>query len=167
MHYESLTRFFSAATESFEMLEAFFIGRAFAETVNERLGQLAGDTLAQIGRLQTEIPQSIRYTIVPDTRLVVHKTLSIVADVISTSFDLCSDFQEEVLARARREMNAAAGINDDSSLASTSKSGTSRTRSLTPTAPDLGEAVDNLRAEVASARALIRQIQQQKNGNLN
>lgn len=33
----------------------------------------------------------------------------------------------------------------------------------TPLAPDLGEAVDNLRAEVASTRAIIQQIKQQPN----
>lgn len=42
------------------MLEAFFIGRALAETVNERLGNLAGDALAEFGKLEAEFRRTLR-----------------------------------------------------------------------------------------------------------
>lgn len=42
------------------MLEAFFIGRALAEVVNERLGAALGDALAEFGKWDAETRQSIR-----------------------------------------------------------------------------------------------------------
>ena len=53
--------FLLAATESLGMLEAFFIGRALAETVNERLGSVVGDVVAQIGKLDAELRRSLQY----------------------------------------------------------------------------------------------------------
>jgi hypothetical protein len=47
--------------ESLGMLEAFFIGRALAETVNERLGSVVGDVVAEIGKLEAELRRSIQY----------------------------------------------------------------------------------------------------------
>lgn len=43
------------------MLEAFFIGRALAETVNERLGAALGDALAEFGKWDAETRQAIRW----------------------------------------------------------------------------------------------------------
>jgi len=43
------------------MLEAFFIGRALAETVNERLGSVVGDAVAEIGKLDAELRRSVQY----------------------------------------------------------------------------------------------------------
>lgn len=43
------------------MLKAFFIGRALAETINERLGNVVGDTLAEIGKLEAEFRKSVRW----------------------------------------------------------------------------------------------------------
>jgi hypothetical protein len=51
---------FLAATESLGMLEAFFIGRALAETVNERLGSVVGDVVAEVGKLEAELRRSIQ-----------------------------------------------------------------------------------------------------------
>ncbi len=42
------------------MLEAFFIGRALAETLNERLGSAVGDALADFGKFDAETRQRIR-----------------------------------------------------------------------------------------------------------
>ena len=42
------------------MLEAFFLGRALAETVNERLGNVAGDVLAEVGKVEAEFRRSVR-----------------------------------------------------------------------------------------------------------
>ncbi|KAH9541118.1 hypothetical protein CY35_14G043800 [Sphagnum magellanicum] len=57
--------------ESKQVLDAFFLGKAFAETVNERVGTVIGEILSDIGRRQAEQQKHIR------------------------------DFQEEVQQRAR------------------------------------------------------------------
>lgn len=66
----------------------------------------------------------------------------------------CRDFQDEVMARAQREMTAAAG---DSGMGGGSSSGS---RGALAGPADLGESIDNLRAEVASARVLVQQVKQ-------
>lgn len=53
-------------------------------------------------------------------------------------------------------MAAAAGASD-----SPGSQGGSGKRAALAAPPDLGEAVDNLRAEVASARAVVQQLKQQ------
>jgi len=55
---------FPAAAESFNMLEAFFIGRALAETINERLGNIVGDALAEVGKVEAEFRRSTRCVII-------------------------------------------------------------------------------------------------------
>lgn len=50
----------AAAQESKNILEGFFIGRALAETVNERLGAALGDALAEFGKWDAETRQAIR-----------------------------------------------------------------------------------------------------------
>ena len=42
------------------LLEAFFVGRALAETVNERLGGALADALAEFGRRDAELRQAAR-----------------------------------------------------------------------------------------------------------
>jgi len=42
------------------MLEAFFVGRALAEVLNERLGAALGDALAEFGKGDAETRQTIR-----------------------------------------------------------------------------------------------------------
>ena len=49
-----------AAETSFNMLEAFFVGRALAEVVNERLGAAVGDALAEAGKLDAELRRALR-----------------------------------------------------------------------------------------------------------
>jgi hypothetical protein len=60
--------------------------------------------------------------------------------------------------RAQKEMAASAG-GDGSSFMSGSGGSNDKNRALTAP-PDVAECVDNLRAEVASARALVQQIKQ-------
>lgn len=43
------------------MLEAFFVGRALAEVLNERAGAALGDALAEFGRWDAETRQAIRW----------------------------------------------------------------------------------------------------------
>lgn len=42
------------------MLEAFYYGRAFAETLNERLGGALDDLLSEIGKQDAERREAIR-----------------------------------------------------------------------------------------------------------
>lgn len=69
----------------------------------------------------------------------------------------CSDFQEEVVARSRRDMADATGASEDALLSSGSDKAPSVIRKI-----DIEEAADDLRAEIASARSLIQQIRTQK-----
>jgi len=46
--------------ESKQVLDAFFLGKAFAETVNERVGTVIGEILSDIGRRQAEQQKHIR-----------------------------------------------------------------------------------------------------------
>ncbi len=50
----------AAQQESRGMLEAFFVGRALAAVLNERLGAALGDALAEFGKWDAETRQSIR-----------------------------------------------------------------------------------------------------------
>lgn len=59
-------------TESKEVLEAFFLGKALAEAVTERMGTVVGEFLSDVGRWQAEQQKQVR------------------------------DFQEEVQERARK-----------------------------------------------------------------
>ena len=45
---------FPGQSQSSPLLEAFFYGRAFAQVLNERLGEAATDVLAQTGRFAAE-----------------------------------------------------------------------------------------------------------------
>lgn len=47
-----------AADSNKAVLEAFFIGRAFAETVNDRLGAALGDFLSDIAKADAERRQA-------------------------------------------------------------------------------------------------------------
>ena len=58
--YGLFLRAAEASPASRNLLEAFFIGRAFGEVVNERLGAAAGDALADLGRLDAETRRSLR-----------------------------------------------------------------------------------------------------------
>lgn len=117
----------TTAKESFDLLEAFFIGRALAETINERLGTLAADTFAEISKLEAEIRQSI------------------------------SEFETEVVERGRREMMSTI-IPDGTGPSTSMSSGGVQVENEEFVPADLGEAVDNLRAEIAATRALVQQI---------
>jgi hypothetical protein len=59
--------------------------------------------------------------------------------------------------RAQKEMAASAG-SDGSSMMGGNNNDKNRGALIAP--PDVAECVDNLRAEVASARALVQQIKQ-------
>lgn len=50
----------SGDNESKEVLEAFFLGKAFAEAVTERLGTVVGELLSDVGRWQAEQQKQVR-----------------------------------------------------------------------------------------------------------
>ncbi|KAJ7571015.1 hypothetical protein O6H91_01G145200 [Diphasiastrum complanatum] len=47
-------------SESKQALDAFFLGKAFADTVNERLGSAIGEFLSEVGRKQAEQQKEVR-----------------------------------------------------------------------------------------------------------
>jgi len=63
--------------ESREVLDAFFIGKALAETLLERAGGVLADTLSEVARFDAERREQIR------------------------------DFQDDVMGKAREEMYRA------------------------------------------------------------
>lgn len=99
-------------------MNSFFYGKALAEVLNERMGNMAADILAELGTVEAEL----------------RKTMD--------------DIQEEVIARAQREMSQS--TNTGGQLPGSEAS--------LPVAIDEDEAVDNLRAEIASTRSLIQQV---------
>eukprot|EP00249_Psilotum_nudum_P030472 c43121_g1_i1 orf=665-1144(-) len=48
------------AEESRAVLDAFFLGKAFAETVSEKIGTVVGEFLSDLGRLQAEQQRQLR-----------------------------------------------------------------------------------------------------------
>lgn len=50
----------SAGDEANGVLDAFFLGKAIAETVNERLGAALGDALSEITKANAEAQASLR-----------------------------------------------------------------------------------------------------------
>ncbi|KAG0616377.1 hypothetical protein M758_5G110100 [Ceratodon purpureus] len=46
--------------ESKQLLDAFFLGKALAETVSERIGSLVGELLSEVGQRQAEQQRQIR-----------------------------------------------------------------------------------------------------------
>ncbi|KAM0944993.1 putative plastoglobular protein [Dioscorea sansibarensis] len=68
----------SGENESKAVLDAFFLGKAFAEALNERIGSTVGEILSVVGQWQAEQQKQVQ------------------------------DFQEEVLERAKRAKERAA-----------------------------------------------------------
>ncbi|KAK9811307.1 hypothetical protein WJX72_001493 [[Myrmecia] bisecta] len=136
----------SGASKS--VLEAFYLGRAFAEAVSDRLGAALGDLVSEISKHDAERRQALR------------------------------EFMEEVQARAQADMVKSSGDSTSSSSyaslpakgypPSKSSSANGGRQAVMAPPPDLQESVDELRAEVASTRAAVQQFraarsQQQSN----
>ncbi|WPT13936.1 hypothetical protein PSENEW3_00000068 [Picochlorum sp. SENEW3] len=113
--------------ESFDLLQSFFYGKALAEVLNERLGNMAADVLAEFGTAEAELRKML------------------------------GDIQDEVAMRAEREIQESRG----GVVGQKDRNG-----ALLPPVVEEDEAVDNLRAEIASTRALIQQTRMQQNKNL-
>ena len=117
----------------------FFYGKALAEVLNERLGNLAADTLAFAGTAEAELRKAL------------------------------DDIQEEVMERAQEEIgiqngntngNSPSRIGGKGGKGGGNGGGSGRAiaaRAGAVAALDEDEIVDNLRAEIASTRSLIQQ----------
>lgn len=125
--------------ESRQVLDAFFLGKALADTVTDRLGAAVGDALAEAAKFDAERREELR------------------------------QFQEEVLERARREMYATAAEPVPLAPQAPPPAGGSTVRrtgdtekSAVPAANvpdtppvDLADAVDSLRSEVARTNGAV------------
>ncbi|GIL63493.1 hypothetical protein Vafri_17546 [Volvox africanus] len=120
---------------STEIFTAFFYGRALAVTINKRLSEAVIDVVSDISKAMAERPQRI------------------------------AEFQDEVMALARKEMSSSGFLPERTTsgpVASNSSPGgriAAGGSSIAPDAPvDPQAAVDDLRAEIAYARASLNEI---------
>ena len=72
--------------ESREVLDAFFVGKALAETLLERAGGVFADTLSEIAKFDAETREEIR------------------------------QFQDDVMGKAREEMYRARGEEEENQM---------------------------------------------------
>mmetsp|Transcript_151 Transcript_151/g.244 ORF Transcript_151/g.244 Transcript_151/m.244 type:complete len:194 (-) Transcript_151:7-588(-) len=119
-----------SAAPAADILEAFFFGRAFAAVFSRRVSEVLVDFVAEVSKSAAERPQRIQA------------------------------FQEEVALMARKEMAAASGLPDPglSAPAGPSYNSSSNGTGGSVQRIDSHAAVDELRAEVAYARALLMQM---------
>eukprot|EP00884_Botryococcus_braunii_P018322 jgi/Botrbrau1/5173/Bobra.0172s0044.1 len=107
------------------VLDAFFLGRAFAEVLNERFGALVEDFLSDVGKREAEIRQSLRE--------------------FSTEVDRRA---EEEKLQSNTQSNAPAGPVDE-------QESIDATNTNIPPRPDMAVSAEELRAEVALTRATL------------
>ncbi|GLC43310.1 hypothetical protein PLESTB_001341800 [Pleodorina starrii] len=128
----------SSSDPSPEILTAFFYGRALAITINKRLSEAVIDFVSDVSKAMAERPQRI------------------------------AEFQEEVTALARKEMSSS-GFLPESTTSGTAASGASSGRAGSAAGGSSGgaaaagpvdpqAAIDDLRAEIAYARASLNEI---------
>ncbi|KXZ44219.1 hypothetical protein GPECTOR_71g580 [Gonium pectorale] len=122
----------SGSDPSPEILTAFFYGRAFAITLNRRLSEAVIDLVSEVSKTLAERPQRI------------------------------ADFQEEVMALARKEMAGSGFLPESSSAsagsASSGSGGSGAGGAAAPAPQDPQAAIDELRAEIAYARASLNEV---------
>jgi hypothetical protein len=57
---DPFSRLLTGDQTSKQVLDAFFLGRALAETINERLGSALGELISEVSRRQAEQQQFVR-----------------------------------------------------------------------------------------------------------
>ncbi|GLI61063.1 hypothetical protein VaNZ11_003326 [Volvox africanus] len=126
---------FYRADPSSEIFTAFFYGRALAVTINKRLSEAVIDIVSDISKAMAERPQRI------------------------------AEFQDEVMALARKEMSSSGFLPERTTSGPVTSNSSAVGRiaaggsSMAPEAPaDPQAAVDDLRAEIAYARASLNEI---------
>ncbi len=120
------------------LFEAFFYGRAFAQVLNERLGEVATDVLSEAGKFAAEWDDNV------------------------------ASFEQEVQQRAANAQAEALGqpVTAKTALLPKNVAGSTTRGSVTPTQQDVGAVVDALRADIAAARAALRQVKQSSSSNI-
>ncbi|KAJ9521043.1 hypothetical protein QJQ45_022767 [Haematococcus lacustris] len=134
----------SSPSGNYDILEAFFYGRALAITLSRRLSEVVVEVVSEISKAAAERPQRVR------------------------------EFQEEVATLARQEMASASLPSRSTGLAASGSGSTSSSSSSgslggqlgqqaagggAPSSPEeLQVVVDDLRAEIAYSRAILQQM---------
>jgi hypothetical protein len=113
-------------TDEFNILDTLVYGKVAVEVINERLGNMVADLLAEWGTAEAEMRK------------------------------MMDEIQDEVAERARKELIGSGSVSRDGRGSGSSSSGAE----LPLVEED--EAVDTLRAEIASTRSLIQQVRMQK-----
>jgi len=62
------------ADESRQVLDAFYLGRAVAQTASERLGAVLGDVLSEVVKISAEQQRAIKYSV---AALIAHRCPSL------------------------------------------------------------------------------------------
>jgi len=96
------------ADESRQVLDAFYLGRAVAQTASERLGAVLGDVLSEVVKISAEQQRAIKYSV---AALIAHRRHSLPVQLITrpcghviyACLGGCRDFQDEVRARAEAD----------------------------------------------------------------
>ncbi|XP_073000714.1 uncharacterized protein [Typha latifolia] len=100
--------------ESKAVLDAFFLGKALAEALNERIESTVGEILSMVGQWQAEQQKQVQ------------------------------DFEEEVIQRAKKaKERAALEVVDVRDVFSTSLKGSSSTTTTTISTPSPGPVIDD------------------------
>ncbi|XP_072963119.1 uncharacterized protein [Typha angustifolia] len=100
--------------ESKAVLDAFFLGKALAEALNERIESTVGEILSVVGQWQAEQQKQVQ------------------------------DFEEEVIQRAKKaKERAALEVVDERDVFSTSLKGSSSTTTTTISTPSPGPVIDD------------------------
>ena len=113
-------------TDEFNILDTLVYGKVAVEVINERLGNMVADILAEWGTAEAEMRK------------------------------MMDEIQDEVAERARKELVGSGSVSRDGR-----GSGSSSSSAELPLVEE-DEAVDTLRAEIASTRSLIQQVRMQK-----
>ena len=112
--------------DDFDILNTLVYGKVAVEVINERLGNMVADILADLGTAEAEMRK------------------------------MMDDIQEEVSERARKELAESGSVSREGQ-----GSGSTSSSAGVPLVEE-DEAVDTLRAEIASTRSLIQQVRMQK-----
>eukprot|EP00241_Pyramimonas_parkeae_P012019 CAMPEP_0114226430 /NCGR_PEP_ID=MMETSP0058-20121206/1233_1 /TAXON_ID=36894 /ORGANISM="Pyramimonas parkeae, CCMP726" /LENGTH=191 /DNA_ID=CAMNT_0001337165 /DNA_START=73 /DNA_END=648 /DNA_ORIENTATION=- len=120
--------------ENRQVLDAFFVGRALAEVVNEKVGSALGEILSEVAKKDAERRRDLR------------------------------DFQDEVRKRARDQQSKAMmtsvpyAENDNPAAAASPTVASSADSVPGPDEPDLGNSVQELESEVSQARKAVNEF---------
>eukprot|EP01025_Chloroclados_australasicus_P018803 TRINITY_DN20009_c0_g2_i1.p1 TRINITY_DN20009_c0_g2~~TRINITY_DN20009_c0_g2_i1.p1 ORF type:complete len:221 (+),score=27.30 TRINITY_DN20009_c0_g2_i1:55-663(+) len=153
---EQTQNYSSSSEEAKSVLDSFFLGRAVAQTLNERLVDFLADVIADIEKAQAEREQNIQEL---QARLQ-SEGISGLTNEVSQQINnfggrvqkVFEGIEEEVRERAQVDLLKSQGISTDQAMSAVGIG------QATESAPevDVQEVIDELRAEIASTRADIQ-----------